>query len=137
MHGRTSHEQIQSLVQADHCNVRHYAPSLYVDEILQRFKLDVIEDQNALEGASDDRVRAEFRVHVPLRFALHSNRTKTRIPASSNLANLLDVEDTMHDWPAFKNQNVKVVDGYRERPPVHTRPGPVIGVSFTAPLIIS
>ena len=38
--------------------------NLYADEVFRRFKLDLVEDQDALESASVDRVRACFRAHV-------------------------------------------------------------------------
>ncbi|KAK5997265.1 hypothetical protein PT974_02619 [Cladobotryum mycophilum] len=36
----------------------------YAEEALKRLKLDVIEDGEALDGASDDRVRKEFRAQI-------------------------------------------------------------------------
>ena len=39
-------------------------PNLYAEEVFRRFKLDLVEDQDALESASIDRVRACFRAHV-------------------------------------------------------------------------
>ena len=39
-------------------------PNLYADEVFRRFRLDLVEDQDALESASFDRVRACFRAHV-------------------------------------------------------------------------
>lgn len=39
-------------------------PDVYADELYRRLKLDVIEDQEALEDASNDRVRECFRAHV-------------------------------------------------------------------------
>ena len=39
-------------------------PNPYAEEVFRRFKLDLVEDQDALESASFDRVRACFRAHV-------------------------------------------------------------------------
>ncbi|KAI6839563.1 hypothetical protein KC332_g6540 [Hortaea werneckii] len=39
-------------------------PDVYADELYRRLKLDVIEDQETLEDASNDRVRECFRAHV-------------------------------------------------------------------------
>ena len=38
--------------------------NMYADEVFRRFKLDLVEDQDALESASLDRVRECFRAHV-------------------------------------------------------------------------
>lgn len=39
-------------------------PNPYADEVFRRFKLDLVEDQNALESASIACARACFRLHV-------------------------------------------------------------------------
>ncbi|GAB1728899.1 hypothetical protein NU195Hw_g8909t1 [Hortaea werneckii] len=39
-------------------------PDIYGEELFRRLKFDVIEDQEALENASNDRVRECFRAHV-------------------------------------------------------------------------
>jgi hypothetical protein len=39
-------------------------PNPHAAEVFRRFKLDLVEDQDALESASIDRVRACFRAHV-------------------------------------------------------------------------
>ena len=37
---------------------------MYADEVLRRFKLDLVDEHDTLESASIDRVRACFRAHV-------------------------------------------------------------------------
>ncbi|KAI7199977.1 hypothetical protein KC316_g2915 [Hortaea werneckii] len=39
-------------------------PDIYADELYRRLKFDVIEDQEELENASDDRLRECFRAHI-------------------------------------------------------------------------
>ncbi|KAG5827501.1 hypothetical protein H9Q74_002445 [Fusarium xylarioides] len=57
-------QALENLVQATIRNLRLMSPSLYSEEATKRFKLEVIEDKEALENASEDRVREEFRAHL-------------------------------------------------------------------------
>jgi hypothetical protein len=69
----------------------------YASEAARRFKLDVVQDKEALEGASDDRVRAEFKSIL-------------------RELNFMNEEDTVEDYSAFKGKNliVDVFFGVRE-----------------------
>ncbi|KAF9768272.1 hypothetical protein IL306_014458 [Fusarium sp. DS 682] len=57
-------QALETLVQATLRSLRLMSPSLYSEEATKRFKLEVIEDKEALENASEDRVREEFRAHL-------------------------------------------------------------------------
>ncbi|KAF4334731.1 hypothetical protein FBEOM_11443 [Fusarium beomiforme] len=57
-------QALENLVQATLRSLRLMSPSLYSEEATKRFKLEVIEDKKALENASEDRVREEFRAHL-------------------------------------------------------------------------
>ncbi|KAF5718305.1 hypothetical protein FGLOB1_1679 [Fusarium globosum] len=57
-------QAMENLVQATLRSLRLMSPSLYSEEATKRFKLEVIEDKEALENASEDRVREEFRAHL-------------------------------------------------------------------------
>ncbi|KAF5708326.1 hypothetical protein FMUND_10661 [Fusarium mundagurra] len=57
-------QALENLVQATIRSLRLMSPSLYSEEATKRFKLEVIEDKEALENASGDRVREEFRAHL-------------------------------------------------------------------------
>jgi hypothetical protein len=47
---------------AQHAGVK--PPNSYADEVVRRFKLDLVDEQDTLESASIDRVRACFRAHI-------------------------------------------------------------------------
>ncbi|KAF5673194.1 hypothetical protein FHETE_3487 [Fusarium heterosporum] len=51
---------MEALVRLTIRNLRSISSSPYGEEAAKRFKLDVVEDKEALEGASEDRVREEF-----------------------------------------------------------------------------
>ncbi|GAB1742543.1 hypothetical protein NU219Hw_g8084t1 [Hortaea werneckii] len=57
---------MESLLRVQHQKLGANAdpPNVYADELYRRLKFEVIEDQEALDGASDDRVRECFRAHV-------------------------------------------------------------------------
>ncbi|KAM0348394.1 hypothetical protein ACHAPU_004364 [Fusarium lateritium] len=51
---------VEALVRLTIRNLRSISSSPYCEEAAKRFKLDVVEDKEALGGASEDRVREEF-----------------------------------------------------------------------------
>lgn len=55
---------IHNLIQVTRRNIRAQSTSAYTDEALRRFKIDVVQDEEALSGASDHRIREEFRAHL-------------------------------------------------------------------------
>ncbi|RGP68271.1 hypothetical protein FSPOR_5422 [Fusarium sporotrichioides] len=55
---------VEALVQLTLRSLRRMSPSLYSEEASKRFKLDVIQNKEALENASEDRVREEFRAQL-------------------------------------------------------------------------
>lgn len=110
--------------------LRLYALSAYADEAFHRFKLDVIEDQDALDGASDDRIREEFRALIR-GFNLCDDEERFVPPARnvaclvldeatiSMLANLSFPEDPMNDCKAFNKMTIKVVDIWWQHSSAH------------------
>jgi hypothetical protein len=55
---------VEALVQLALRSLRRMSPSLYSEEAAKRFKFDVIQNREALENASEDRVREEFRAQL-------------------------------------------------------------------------
>ncbi|OJJ85527.1 uncharacterized protein ASPGLDRAFT_24548 [Aspergillus glaucus CBS 516.65] len=110
--------------------LRCYTLSAYGDEAFHRFKLDVIEDQDALNGASDDRIREEFRALIRS-FNLCDDEERFVPPARnvaclvldeatiSMLVNLSFPEDPMDDHKAFSEVTIKVVDIWWQRSSAH------------------
>jgi hypothetical protein len=124
---------MENLVKAVERSARD-SPRVYMDEASRRFKLDVVEDKEALSGASDDRVREEFRAHLRTTRLLDSvgciwpparnmacfvlDRTTT-----SMLANLSFIDgNQMDEYKAFEGKSIKVVDSLWERPHMNTSP---------------
>ncbi|KAF4440749.1 hypothetical protein F53441_12219 [Fusarium austroafricanum] len=57
-------QAVEALIQITLRSLRQMSPSLYSEEAAKRFKLDLIEDKEGLNNASEDRVREEFRAHL-------------------------------------------------------------------------
>ena len=57
-------DAVEVLVQLVLRSLRRMSPSLYSEEATKRFKFDVIRNKEALESASEDRVREEFRAQL-------------------------------------------------------------------------
>ncbi|KAM0231007.1 hypothetical protein ACHAPO_008836 [Fusarium lateritium] len=55
---------VEALVQLTLRSLKRMSPLLYSEEASKRFKLDVIQNREALENASEDRVREEFRAQL-------------------------------------------------------------------------
>ncbi|KAF4153146.1 hypothetical protein CNMCM6936_000976 [Aspergillus lentulus] len=96
-------------------------------EACHRFKLSVVEDDETLSGASDDRVREEFRAQLRTLQQLNENdwiRAPARNyaclvldkPTVSMLADLSFPEDIRQDWELFHPKTIKVVDAWWKRP---------------------
>lgn len=95
----------------------------YTSEAARRFELKVVQDQNALDGASDDRVREEFK--SLLRGLNFMNEDDHPVPmlgwtmaclvldemAIYMLANLeFGEEGTRRDYKDFQGKSIKIVD---------------------------
>ncbi|KAJ5404502.1 hypothetical protein N7509_004373 [Penicillium cosmopolitanum] len=122
-------EAMENLVKVTERNLLDSLPA-YGGEVARRFKLNVVQDKEVLEGASDDRIREEFK--SLLRGLNFMNEEDCPTPmlgwtmvcfvldemAITMLANLeFGEEDTMRDYKAFKGKNVKVVDLFWVRQP--------------------
>lgn len=99
----------------------------YSNEAARRFKLDVIINKEALESASDDRVREEFKSFLRQLRLMNKDReedqdrpdpmlgsTMVCLVLDKNAIDMLtDLEfgkkDTMKDYDAFKGKNIKVI----------------------------
>ncbi|KAH6884286.1 hypothetical protein B0T10DRAFT_518379 [Thelonectria olida] len=100
----------------------------YREEAIKRFKLDVIKDEEALQGASDDRVREEFRAQIRglqltdddyPRLPPPARNTHCFVLDEASIAMLADLEfpeDPEDDYGAFGGKNIKFIDGNWERP---------------------
>ncbi|KEQ66393.1 uncharacterized protein M437DRAFT_80884 [Aureobasidium melanogenum CBS 110374] len=108
-----------------------YTLPAFATEAWKRFKLDIIEDQEALDEASDDRVRAGFRALV--RSKELSDDEDQFLPPARNLACLvLDAaaitmlaqlkfpEELEDDREAFKDKRVTAIDIQWNRPQTST-----------------
>ncbi|KAH0001708.1 hypothetical protein KCU78_g14742, partial [Aureobasidium melanogenum] len=104
-----------------------YTLPAFAAEAWKRFKLDVIEEQEALDGASDDRVRAEFRALV--RGKELSDDDDQFLPPARNqaclvldaaaitmLADLKFATELKDDRAAFENMKIRAIDIHWNRP---------------------
>ncbi|RGP77346.1 hypothetical protein FLONG3_4532 [Fusarium longipes] len=55
---------VEALIQLVLRSLRRTSPSLYSEEATKRFKLDIVQNREALENASEDKVREEFRAQL-------------------------------------------------------------------------
>lgn len=123
------HRAIENLMKVVQRDLRLYTLSAYADEAFHRFKLDVIEDRDNLDGASDDRIREEFWALIRgLNLCdLCDNKGIFAPPARnvaclvldeatiSTLANLCFPENPMDDYEAFSDVTIKAVDIWCQR----------------------
>ncbi|GIJ92660.1 hypothetical protein Asppvi_001938 [Aspergillus pseudoviridinutans] len=77
------------LIQVTRRNIRAQSTSAYTGEACHRFKLSVVEDEETLSGASDDRVREEFRAQLRTLQQLNENDW-IRAPARNDACLVLD-----------------------------------------------
>ncbi|KAL4926704.1 uncharacterized protein BDV17DRAFT_150008 [Aspergillus undulatus] len=99
----------------------------YADEALRRFKIDVVQDEEALSGASDDRVREEFRALLR-GLNLLGEDGRIRGPARNDVCVVIDTatvcmladltfsEDLRADYLRLYEKTLKVVDAWWKRP---------------------
>lgn len=112
----------------------HVLEPVFRDEVIKRFKLDVVYD-DSLEGASDDRIRAEFRAwmaglgltargdqSLPLVGVSMSPNPKENIclvldeASITMLAGLTFTSDLKSDFARFEGMNVRAIDCTWRRP---------------------
>lgn len=127
--------------------VKYRTRVAYADEAIKRFKLDVIEDKDALAGASIDRVREEFWALIrglELNGLLDDDYDDEEedeeededgnsflVPPARNMAcfaqNEADIsmlahlefpDDPMEDWRVFYGKSLKLIDARWRRPSV-------------------
>jgi len=113
----------------------HVLHPVFRDEVIERFKLEVVCDEDSLEGASDDRVRAEFRAWMaglgctprgdqspPLVGVSMSPNPKENMclvldeAGIAMLAGLTFTGDPKNDCAVFEGMNVRAVDCTWRRP---------------------
>ncbi|KAH0371537.1 hypothetical protein KCU65_g1767, partial [Aureobasidium melanogenum] len=117
---------------------------VFAAEAWKRFKLDIIEDQEALDGASDDRIRADFRALVRNK-ELSDDEDQFLPPARNQVCLVLDAAamtmlaelkfpgESKDDRAAFGDKKVKAVDIQWNRPQTSTSSYRGIGhLSITA-----
>ncbi|KAF5983859.1 hypothetical protein FBULB1_3627 [Fusarium bulbicola] len=116
-------QALENLVRATIRSLRLMSPSLYSEEATKRFKLEVVEDKEALENASEDRVREEFRAHLRSLGVLEDDLMFRGIGTSrfsacilldeqtiSRLANCSFSLDIEWDEPRLANVLVRMID---------------------------
>lgn len=124
-------QAIENLIEVTRRNIRAQSTSAYTDEAFSRLKLDVVEDEEALSGASDDRIREEFRAQLRTLQQLSEDdsiQAPTRNYAclvldGPTLFMLADVSfpgDVREDWPLFHDKAIKIVDVWWKRPTTAT-----------------
>lgn len=109
---------------------------VYIDEVVRRFKLDVVQDEQIFSGASDDRIREEFRSQLR---TLHSFSGGFPWPPARNMVCLVlegetasmlaslefvGVEsdrDHLEEYKAFEGKTIKAVDSSWYRQPLEWR----------------
>lgn len=107
-------------VDADH-------PDVFANESYRRLRFDVIMDQEALNGASDDRVREFFRAHVrgvelwddPNEFMPPFRNYTCLILDSEKIETLMNLsfqEDDVQEFFTFWACKLKAIDIFWERP---------------------
>ncbi|ODM19646.1 hypothetical protein SI65_04631 [Aspergillus cristatus] len=120
-------QAMENLIEVTRRNIRAQSTSAYTEEAFRRFKLGVVEDKEALSGASDDRVRAEFRAQLRTLQQLGENdfiRTPARNyaclvldkPTVFMLADLSFPDNMRDDWPHFHVKAIRIVDAWWKRP---------------------
>lgn len=113
---------IKNLVKVTERNLGLSLPA-YRSEAARRFKLDVVQDKEALEGASDDRLREEFKSLLRGLNLMDKDDYPTPMLGSTMACLALDEkaidmlaalqfgeEDTMKDYCAFEGKNIRVID---------------------------
>jgi hypothetical protein len=114
-------------VQHRHLKVDADPPDVYANEAYCRLKFDVVLNQEALDGASDDRVRECFRAHIrglelcadPNEFMPPSRNYACLVLDSEKidmLVNLSFQEDDIQEFFTFRACKLKAVDIFWERP---------------------
>lgn len=114
-------------VQHRHLKVDADPPGVFANEAYRRLKFDVITDQEALNGASGDRVRECFRAHVrglelwddPSEFMPPSRNYACLVLDGEKiemLANLSFQEDDVQEFFTFRACKLKAIDIFWERP---------------------
>lgn len=118
---------MHNLIEVTRRNIREQSTSAYTDEALRRFNIVVVQNSEALSGASDDGIQEEFRVHLRGLHQLGEDgvirgavRNYTCLglnrPVVCMLANLRFPEDLREDWWLFCENTIKLVDARWERP---------------------
>lgn len=122
-------QALENRIRAHELWLEHYVSNpLFRDEVITRFKLDVVCD-DSLEGASDDRIRAEFRAWMaglglmargdespPLVRVTMSPNPKENIclvldeAGIAMLAGLTFARDLEGDLFRFESMNVRAID---------------------------
>ena len=101
-------------------------PDVYADEAYRRLKFDVVEDQDALGGASHDRVRECFRAHIRS-LELWDDIDQFPPPPRNYVCLIMDVSKiemlanlNFHDARSLSTCKLQAVDIFWERPETTT-----------------
>ena len=130
-------QAVDHLIEVTRRGMRAESTSASSDEAYRRFKLVVVLDEEVLSGASDDRVREEFRAHLRMlgmlqwldeQGSLIGPHDSIELPARNYaclvfdrsavfmLADIFFPEDIKEDYTLFERKAIKVVDAWWKRP---------------------
>ena len=96
-------------------------PPAYKNEAIRRLKFDLIQDKENLDGASDDRIREEFKSLLRGQ-SLMNEEDSPEIFIGSTVGCLvfdektitmladLEFDDSVRDYSSFKGNNIKITD---------------------------
>lgn len=126
-------QAIDHLIEVTRRDIRAQSTSAYTNEACRRFKLDIVLDKDILSGASDNRVREEFRAQLRMLQVLDENDW-IQLPARNYVCLVLDrsivlmladlsfPEDMRQDWMLFSTKTIKVVDAWWKPPATNISP---------------
>ncbi|KAL4902356.1 hypothetical protein BDW74DRAFT_180861 [Aspergillus multicolor] len=122
---------LANLVEVTRWRIRASSTAQYTDEALRRFKIDVVQHEEALSCASDDRVREEFRAFLrglnllddcavgSMTVLGASMRNYACLvlnrPTICLLADLAFPRELRGDYRIFRKNTIKLVDAWWQR----------------------
>lgn len=113
---------IENLIKVVQRSLTRFTIPPYARETFHRFKLDVIQDKDILDGASDDRIREEFRAQISGMKLFNDVGGLCYTPARNMVCLVFDretiemlsslsfPEDVEEDFDKFRKNTVKVLD---------------------------
>ncbi|KAK2767054.1 hypothetical protein FQN54_006372 [Arachnomyces sp. PD_36] len=113
---------IENLMRVVQRSLTQFTVPPFSEETFRRFKLDVIQDKGALDGASDDRIREEFRAQIrgqglvdregDIKFTPARNMVCLVFKSATieMLSSLVFPGDNEEDHEVFRQNTVRAID---------------------------